>query len=327
MNGTLKLASQTLAFADLPPNANPLQKYVDWAVRREISVRNPKSVPYTIDPGATLTAFSGTRSTTIDNTTQIQLTQSLLAATRYRFAWTGSGTAPGFRADRNLNLAGRSVAMTVAGNATLTMGAQAGDFTAVLVGDIVFIPDTTTGDTASPFNPMNTGYWKVLAVAGDGSSVQLARASGGFLGYTETVSVVAAGSVLAFSATGVQVGDGLSVTAGFPASAFGTYGVVAVTSRWIEVVATLPLPVSVTAAPGATGFQLYTSPRRYLRIESDQVVAVQVNGATDTTQRIEPWAPGDLNQTGFYEKCGLVWSTVLVNLTTTPANVLLISAE
>lgn len=328
MDGTLFLASQKLAYADTPPNANPERKYVDWKVNRRIPVRNPKSVPYSIDPGASVSVFSGTRSTTIDNTTEIQLTLSPLATSRYRFSWDGIGTAPGFRVDRNLALATRNVVMTVNGNATLTMAAQAGDFASIQVGDTVFIPDTTTGDAASVFNPLNVGYWVVLAKAGDSGSVQLARPVGGFIGYTETVAVASSTSVWAYAAAGVQAGDGLSVSAGFPVSVQGTYTVAAVTSRWVEVIATQALPTAVTATPGAAGFQLYTSARRYLSVEADQVVAVQVNGATDLTQRLEPLgAAGDPDGTGFYEKTGRAWSLTLVNLTQVVANVLVISVE
>jgi hypothetical protein len=275
LDGTLKLISNALAYADLGETSNPTQKYFDWAGRRTYAVENPQGVPHTIDPGATLSLFSGTRSLAVDNTTSFRLDLSLLASNRYRFTWT-SGTDPVLRTARSLSLNSRAVTVTANANLTATFASQAGDWTAVQVGDVVFIPDPTTGDAQGPFNVLNTGYWSVLSVAGDGSSVQLARPSGtGFLAYAETATVTSNSQVLAFSAGGVQVGDSVNINAGFTAPVLGTYEIVAVTSKWFEVLATAPLPSGVSASPGAAGIQIYTQAKRWVRFEADQACVIR----------------------------------------------------
>jgi hypothetical protein len=327
MDGTLKLNSNILAYADIGATSNPTKKYVDWGVRRSYPVGNPKSVPYTIDPGGTLTLFSGTRSLSVDNTTNFSLALSTLAADRYRFTFT-SGADPVLRTARALTLATRTVVVTVNANLTATMATQAGDWTAVQVGDTVFLPDTTTGDSASPFNPLNTGYWVVIAVAGDGSSVQLARPSGtGFIAYSESVAVSSNPQVLAFSAAGVQVSDKVRISAGFVAPVLGTYQIVAVTSKWFEIVSTKPLPTGVSAAPTATGIQIYTQAKRYARVEGDQSFVLRWNGDTSNLNQVDPWAAADADQTGWDEKVGPCWSAIVVNLSSAPLNLLFISAE
>lgn len=327
MDGTLNLSSNTLAYADVPATSNPSQKFVDWSMNRSYQVSNPKSEPFTVDPGATLSLFSGIRATGIDNTTELQLTLSPLANTRYRFTWTGTGTTPGFRTGRTVALATRSVTMTVNANLTLSMAAQAGDFAAVVVGDTLLIPDTSTGDPASPFNPINTGYWVVLSKDGTSTTLQLTRPSGqGFVGITETVTVVSNPQVLVYSAAGVQVGDKVNISGGFPASVQNTYQVVAVTATWFEITAMQPLPTGISAVPN-TGIKFYTGGKRYIRFVADQECYVQLNGDTGTSNRISPWVAADPANAGTMEKCGPCWSASVTNLSTAPLNFLFISAE
>jgi hypothetical protein len=323
MNGTLKLNGTTLAYADVGSTSNPTKKYVDWSTTRKYSVSNPKSEPFDLAPGASLTLFSGARSMSTDGTTQLTLTLSTLASTRYRFAFS-SGTDPVLRVARALSLAGRSVVVTANGNNTITMTTQAGDWSALQVGDTVFVPDVTTGDAATPFNPLNAGIWTVLAVAANGSNVQLARPSG-FIGYAETAAVASNAQVLAYGADGVQVGDKVRISAGFTAPVLGTYEVVAVTSKWFEVTATKPLPTGVSATPGDAGLQFYTNAKRYIRIEGDQQFVATLNGAA--LPAVEAWEAGDEDNTGWIEMCGPVWSAVVQNTSSSTLNLLLISAE
>jgi hypothetical protein len=328
MNGTLKLNSNIQAYADIGETSNPTKRYVDWSTKRSYPVKNPKSDPHTVDPGASLTLFSGIRSTSIDNTTEFALSLSTLASDRYRFAWTGVGTAPALRTNRGLTLATHAVTMTANANLTLTMAATAGDFTNVQVGDTVFLPDTTTGDAASPFSPLNTGYWFVLSKSLDNGTLQLSRPIGSsFLGYSEVVTVVSNPQVVAFSAAGVQVGDSVNISAGFNGVIPGTYAIVAVTATWFEVIATQPLPISATAVPGVAGMIFYTDAKRYIRVEADQFCIVRLNGDTSDINDVTPWSAGDPEQTGWFEKCGPCWSAVVVNKSSSPLNIYFISAE
>jgi hypothetical protein len=327
VDGTLKLIISATAYADLGADSNPKRKFFDWQAQRQYAVKNPAGIPYTVDPGATLSLFSGARSLGTDGTTALRLDLSLLASNRYRFTWSG-GTDPVLRAARALSLNSRAVTVTTNANLTATFASTAGDWTAVQVGDTVFIPDPTTGDAQGPFNVLNTGYWTVLAVAGDGSSVQLARPTGtGFLAYAETATVTNNSQVLAYSAAGVQVGDSVNLNAGFVTPILGTYQIVAVTSKWFEVTATTPLPSGVSATPGAAGFQVYTLAKRYVRFEADQPCVLRLNGDAGNSNQLQPWTPGDEDHTAFYEKVGPCWSASVVNLSSQPLNLLFQSAE
>lgn len=331
MNGTLSVNDSALAYADVGANSNPKKRYFDWSIQRSYQVANPKSLPYTVDPGATFTLFSGTRATSLDNTTEFQLTASAIvgATNRYRFTWDTVGTAPVFRTDRNLTPNGHTMTMTANANQTETMtSSTVGDFAAVQVGDWVFLPDPSTGDAASPFSPLNTGYWTVLSKDGTSTTLQLARLPGvAFSGTTEVVAVTSNTQVWAFSAAGVQVGDSVSVSAGFSPAVFGTYAVVAVTSKWFEVIATQPLPVTQTAVPGTTGMQFYNVAKRWFKVEYDQVCVLRINGDTTNNNTCGPWSPADGDNTGWHEKVGPTWSLVVVNLTQVPLNVVLMTAE
>lgn len=334
MIATLNIASLTQAYADNPGSSNPIMRYVDWTIsQNSISVNNPKSTPYTVAPGATLAVFNNARATSIDNTTEFQLTLSSIpgATTRYRFTWTATGTAPAFRVDRGITLSGHAVTMTAQTNSTLSMAATAGDFTAVVVGDVLYIPDTSIGDSVtSPYNSLNVGYWVVLSKDGTSSTLQLARPSGSaFSGYSQTVAGISItnSTQQAFSSAGVQVGDSVDVSSGFAAVAQQSYQVVAVNPKWIEVLSTAALPISQTAVPGASGMLFYNGAKRFIHLETDQDCVLQLNGDTGTTQRVTPWLAADPAQVGSYSKTGICWSLTVINRSSQNMNLIIITAE
>src|SRR6185436_2526952 len=152
MNATFNITTRSLAFSDPNGNGNdPQKRNVDWNSSISIAVNNPTSVPYTIAPGASLTLFDGSRAISADGTTQWTLSLSTLASDRYRFTNT-AGTAPALRVDRNLTLNTVSVTVTANANQTATFTGTAGNFSAVQVGDTVFLPGPQTGDSATVFS-------------------------------------------------------------------------------------------------------------------------------------------------------------------------------
>lgn len=329
MDGTLKLVSKTLAYADLPDTSNPIQRFVDWTTQRCYLVKNAKSNPFVIDPGATMAIFSGLRTTSIDNTTEFLVTQSTLSPVRYRFTWDLTGTAPALRTDRGLNLDAVALTLTAGPNSTLTMVAATGTpFSAVQAGDVVFIPGLTTGDPAGPFSALNEGFWSVLAVTGPNTTLQLVRPAGtAFSGISESVTPSSTTAVQAFSAAGVQAGDQVNISASFVPALQTTFSIVTVTASWFEVTATQPLPVNVTGVPGTTGIAFYYNAKRFVRVEVDQLCALRLNGDTTNLNTIAPWVPADSEHTGGFEKAGPTWSATVVNLSSQPLNLIFISAE
>jgi hypothetical protein len=331
MSATLSLYSLTLASGDSAASNNPSLRFVDW--KRQISglsVSNPRSEGRTLAPGASATIFDGTRSTTIDGTTELSLSQSTLDPNRYRFQWAaGGGTNPGFRTARaTVDLNGDTVTMEIQANGSLVMTAPAAAFTGAVVGDELLIPGPSTGDGASPFSVINQGRWQILGISVDLSTATLVRPSGSdFQGKTETVDVTDSTQVQVYSQDGVQVGDKLEVSAGFATTAQKTYSVEAVTSTYVEVISTSPLAEEEAITPGAAGFAFYTNGKVYVRLEADQDCLIRANGDAGSTQRLTPWVAGDPAGVAEYVKTGPCWSLVVVNTSASPLALNIITAE
>lgn len=322
MSALLNLLSLTLAHGDAKANENPSLRYFHW--KRDlmgIPVTNPKTEGLTLDPGQEKLVFSGVRATSLDATTQFTVSLSPLDPSRYRFTFS-AGTDPVLRTDRGLALSGVALTLTANANGTLTMAAGAGTpFAAVVAGDTVFVPGVSTGDASIGFNSINEGSWKVLSASG--ASLTLSRPSSEFGAVSEAVTPSTNG-VLAFSVAGVQAGDKADLSAGF--DFMGTFPVLAVTSKWFEVTSTSPL-VAATGTPGVAGLAFYTSAKRFLRIEADQDCVVRVNGDTSNSNRLSPWHAGETGQVAEFVKVGPTWSLSIVNRSTSPLNLTVISAE
>lgn len=324
---TLSLIVQALGYKDVSRTSNPTRVPINW--RRPmpgLQVDNPSTQLFELDPQSTTTVIDGTRSLALDNTTAFSLaSNSLVDANRYRITWTG-GTDPGFRTDRALDLSTVALTLTVNANQSVTVTGGTGHFSGVSIGDVVFIPGVSSGDAASPFSPLNEGYWTALAA--DANSLTLARMPGEtFEGASETVTPSTASQLQAFSAAGVQVGDTVDISAGFAAPAQRTFDLVAVNPKWIEFESTAPLGPQTGITPTTTGLAIYTMAKRFLFIESDQEIVVRLNGDTGNTTRVTPIIPGDENFPGVYAKIGPAWKLVLVNRSSSRANVTVAHAE
>jgi hypothetical protein len=327
-NSKLLLQSWQNAYLDNNGSSNPPMNYASWKQYRTFDVSNPKMTSHTVDPNGTLSLFSGARTTSISNTTQFTLSLSPLPGGIYRFTWTGAGANPAFRIDRGINLSTQTVALVLNSNQTLTVTANSSSFSAIVAGDTVFIPGTTTGDSASPFSPLNVGYWQVLAADPTGAILQLGRSAATyFSGKTENVVVASGIQFQAYSAAGVQVGDKVDITAGFTSPVIGTYTVSSVNSKWFEVISTLPLPVNVSATPTVAGINFYSSAKRYLRIEGDQTFIAQVNGDTSNFNRIIPWSAGSESGVGEFISTNSIWSLVIVNQSSVALNINVLTVE
>lgn len=323
---TLNIGTSVVAYGDTTINSNPKRRFVDWTrTQQGVPVVNPKSEQFSVDPSSSLAIFNGTRSTSADGTTAWTVTASSLDPTRFRFT-NSSGTAPALRTDRGLTL--NTIAVTVAiltnGSATFTLAS--GTWGTAVAGDTLFIPGVSTGDTAGPFSSLNEGYWTILSVAG--LVLTATRpASVVFQGVNETKTVTANVQVQAFSAAGVQTTDKVELSAGFSAGSLRTYSVVAVNPKWFEVTSAIPVALESNIIPGVNGMTFYKFTKQYVRVEADQECAIQANGSTDQTMRVVPFVAGDPDNTGWFEKWGSMWSLTIVNRTSVPLNVVIVSME
>lgn len=328
MQATLNFTTKLLAYGDSTVSSNPRLRFVDWT--RDISgiaVSDPKTESHHLEPGATLAVFSGVRSTTIDGTSAFSL--GLLAvesASTYRITHT-AGTAPGFRTPRNIAAGGVQFVFTVNANGTLGVNAAAAIFGAVVAGDHVFIPHTTTGDAANEISVLNAGYWVVLGVT-DTQNITLVRPTGqDFEGVGETVTPTINGRFRVYSASGVQIGDGMDITSGFSASAQKIFTVSAVTDSFVEFVSSSPLPTQVGIIPGAAGLSFYSESKRLVYVEATQEVVVRINGDSGNYQRTEPFDSSDSTKPGFYIRTGPTWSLTLYNRSSVAVDATILMVE
>jgi hypothetical protein len=288
-----------------------------------------------IPPGGSATLLEGERTLTIDGTTAFSLTLSPLDPTQYFLTWTG-GTAPGFRTDRGLALSGSTVSVSPQANQSVIFSVTSGpgSFFGVQVGDDVFIPGVTTGAAPGPFNPINEGAWVVLSII-DSTDIVLARPPNSTLGAFAQTGVLPFANIQfqAFSATGVQPGDQVDISAGatLPSPLINTFNVLATTAQQLTLQSTNPLPLVTGFTPTAAGLTVYSQAYNLVYLEADQECVVQANGDTGSTQRVSPLAVGvcqcqGTQMPGMYLKTGPTWELVVVNRSVNPLNVTLITA-
>jgi hypothetical protein len=296
-------------------SSNPARRYADWT--RHIvseSVQNPTVEDFDLLPGETRQVFSGTRSTSINGTTEFDLSLHTTESSVYRMTHSG-GTAPAFRTSRGLALNGEELTLTINNNATAVLeldALSAQSFSAVQVGDTVFLPGSTTGDTASVFNANNEGFWLVLARAT--KSLTLRRRVGeSFIGVAEVVTLTDDDQLQVYSAAGVQIGDSMDVSAGFSALTQKVFVVSEVTADWIQFTSTESLPLESGIIPTASGLSFYTEAKRFVRVEVDQEAVLRFNGDTSSSIRLSPRTPGDQEQIAHFEAWGSFWSLTVVN--------------
>ncbi len=319
----LNINSSLVAFSDdCAKNSQPLKRNFDWTTKiNGYPVLQPESKPYSISPGVTANLFSGTRTLSTGSDTAFDLTLNPVQDGVYRLTWT-AGTAPVFRTDRSLTLSTETVTVTVNNNSTAVFSLASSapdDFASVSVGDSVWIPDTSTGDSASVFNPLNVGLWVVIAkgsvMSVSNKSLTLKRPSGeAFQGATEVVTVTADSQFQAFSSGPVQIDDSLEITAGFSSVTWGTYTITQVNPSWVEFTSTNPIPLESDIITGASGIAIYTEAKQFLRLESDQLIVVRVNGDTNSYLKVAPRVAGDADSVGYMEIWGPIWQLDVVNL-------------
>lgn len=290
----------------------PLHRFIDWRKSiLNVIVNKPLNRQYTIPSNSIQSIFNGVRTTSIDGTTAFDIILNPINNSTYRIVHV-SGTAPLFRTDRLLTLSGSTITVAVNNNATVTFTISVGSFSAVQIGDIVFIPTTLTGDSISPFNILNGGYWVVLARTT--TVLTLSRLSGqGFSGVAEAIVLTSNAQLQAFSSSGIQIGDTLEISSGFSVITQKSFIISSVTASRVEFVSTESLPLESGILPGVSGMIFYNDAKRFVRIEVDQEAVVRFNGDISNNVRLSPRVASDKDGIAFLEKWGVTWSLEVVN--------------
>jgi hypothetical protein len=211
----------------------------------------------------------------------------------------------------------QKVVVAINNNAIATFTFPGATLTAVQVGDIMRINGLFSYDTAPyAFNPLNAGLWTVVAVAGD--VISAIRPLGtSFQAAAEAPLLAINNDVMFYANDVVAPGMMFQITGTFSQVSQRTYSVLNSTPKFIDFVSTQPLPQedSLTYIPGTIIF--YTGVKKLIHIEVDQQCAVQFNGATDTTNQINPMDVGIDNcrrNKGFMTKIGEAYSCTVVNM-------------
>lgn len=328
---TLDISTSVVIYEDtVGLTNNPTKRAADFTrYMPGIASANALTVRYVVPAGQSQVIFSGVDATTIDGTTAFTTTLNPALVNTYRFTYV-SGTLPGFRTDRGLNLSGASIATTINNNASMKLTKTGpGTFTGALVGDVLFIPGPTTGDSVGVFNTLNEGFWKVIAVNPSGGDITVVRLAGqSFQGVAETVTVTNQTQIQVYTSTGVQVNDSVIISAGFSSVTWGNYKITQVTPKFFEIVSTLPLALETSILPTATGLVFYNRAKKYVRIDSDQPISARCNADITDNNLITPVNLPDGSSLGFMEKLGLTYALTIVNKNpVADASVLVVSCE
>jgi hypothetical protein len=211
----------------------------------------------------------------------------------------------------------QTATVAINNNALATFTFPSAVLTAVQVGDIMRINGLMSYDTAPyAFNPLNAGLWTVVAVAGDVVSV-IRPLGTAFQAVAETPQLAVNNDVMFYANDLVAPGMQFQITGTFSQVSQRTFCVQNSTPNFIDFVSTQPLPQQddLTYVPGTITF--YTGVKKLIHIEVDQQCAVQFNGATDTTNQINPMDVGIDNcrrNKGFMTKIGEAYSCTVVNM-------------
>jgi hypothetical protein len=251
-----------------------------------IRVENDTSDRNVVNPNQIKTISSTARTLLADNTTQFAWQQHLRTSgsTRCRLLWTGTGTAPNFRTNRNIGGAADTVVTfsrlnDYVARITQTAG-TAFNLAGVQIGDFIKI-DVTNDYLTSPFATSNQKEFLVQAVGANyldfvdngNSSEEVVTLGADF---AKVIKVLSQGDVL--------LGDTLSIESatGINPSNVGAFEVVNVSDNFVEFVN--PLCVEQTLTNIATSIVVYEYLIGMICIRASGPFSVRFGAQTEWTQ-------------------------------------------
>lgn len=328
MTSILNITNQILAYSDSTGNTdNPQYKDYDWTRRLSgLSIENPASNSITLAPGQIYSLVNTTVSTgMVGGSTVVSL--SMVKPSTY--ALTVISGPGAFRTGRVVTgITSASVQMN--NNSVAEFQFPGSDLSTVQVGDIMRIAGPKTFATGPySFSDANSGLWTVLAVDNTSKVVQVNRGQGKACeGFSQVVAgPIPAGQVLFYAQDGVQAGQTLAINGTLSSASFGSYSVVDATPSTIYFTSTAPLPSQSNLTYSTDSIIVYSNAKSFIYIESNQTVAIRINGETGNTNTIDPVQAGRPDLIGFMSKMGLVYSLTIVNLSVSSAVIRYFVAE
>jgi hypothetical protein len=227
-----------LFYEDTQDVKNPLVRLPD--ITRSIvgvQITQDKSDRIILAPGETRDILLTTRAVTWDSTTELTIDRYISTGDNVRIKWTGTGTNPNFRTNRNIGgsatttvsltrLTPYVVRLTQTAGTTFSLGS-------VAIGDVLKF-EANTDVFASPFNVNNLG--KTFLVQGKGANYidfvdngTASLESGILLGVDFTFAL------RVFSPGSVKFNDTITISGSMNPSNIGKFNVVDVSPDYIEI--------------------------------------------------------------------------------------------
>jgi hypothetical protein len=307
----MNLLTSIQVYKDASPTNNPTQSTANWTSNQQgIEVSEPETRNLKVASKQTEILFSGVVETDVDNTTTFDLTKKSGVSSTYILKHNDS-TAPNFRADREIDVDDTSQFTVTKSGALLTFthsGGTAPDFSNLVFGDEVRI--------GIDFDVFNRGKYKLLSFTANSFTVE------NFVGVGETVTLSASDQIIIYSADGVQIGQKVTIGAGFAGFSQGTYEITDVGVDFLEinVAKDLPEEFNVLSQP-----MVYSSSKSFMYLEYDKNCTLFVNGVN--VGALKPLSIGVKKAPGVFLRTGDMFSAEIRNDSLDLMSVLVISAE
>jgi len=251
-----------ISYQDRQNSKNPQIKTADISrCDNEVCASSPGGQTFNIGPGEVYTIATTQRSIAWDATTQLHFQRYLAGSDAFRILWTGTGTAPAFRADR-----------AIAGDATTTVtitrvtpyvaritnvSGTAWDTSRIQNGDILKF-ERNTDTFTSPFSSPNLGQAYIIQTS-TSTTIDFVDNGQSALDANITLGTNFSFALEVFSAQGVKIGDTIEIpnTSNAHPSNWGKFTVTDVSAQYLEIVSPLGLDQTILYSPTAPTAVVY----------------------------------------------------------------------
>ena len=241
-----------LFYSDAQNNNNPKIRTTDITrTDNQVCISYPGGQTFNISPNEVVEIATTVRAVLWDNTTELHLQRYLTGSDNLRWLWTGTGTNPAFRTNRNLGgdattVVSLSRVTPYVARITYVSGTTPWSVGSIQNGDIIKF-ERNTDTFTSPFSASNLGQAYTVQTA---TSTTIDFIDNGQVALDTNVTLGAdfAFALRVFSASGVKIGDLVEVppTSNAHPSNQGKYTIVDVSPDYFEIVSPLGLDQTIT---------------------------------------------------------------------------------
>ncbi len=289
------------AYQDRTSTNSPQLSNFKWTREQQgLTGSKPLSTEFMLAPGESRVMFDGSRSLSQTGSTQYSLAPKSSGSQTYVLQWVG-GPNPVFRTARSTGADATTQAGVTLNGTVMTIASTGGTAFNFISGGV------QVGDNvnlAGPFNVLNQGLFKVIAVTATSISVVNPNA----VAESVTLGSGFALAVEIFSAAGVQVGDTLRIFGGFSLASQGAYEITGVYSDRIEFFSESALPTETVTT---NSIAVYYESRKLAYMEADQKVQLTINGSV--AGEIEPFIEPTFKSPGMFLRTSTMWSFSVQN--------------